>query len=254
MRLLVLSDLHLEFDRTLVIPAEARPDVAVLAGDVWSDERAVKWAEETFACAVVFVPGNHEYYQGEVRRSRRRMAQAARSTKVHVLDDRAVVIDGVRFVGATLWTDYALTGQRELEMAVAARAMTDFRLIRIDAGEGDGPRPFTPADAAALHSHSRRFLDQTLAHRHPGPTVVVTHHLPSPRSIAPRWRGFPLNASFASDLDELIEEHRPALWIHGHTHDSADYRLGDTRVVCNPRGYLPREPNPSFDAGLIVTV
>lgn len=254
MRLLVLSDLHLEFDRALAIPPAARPDVAVLAGDIWSDESAVRWAGETFPCPVVFVPGNHEYYERELRRSRRAMAACARGAKVHVLDDGEVILDGVRFLGATLWTDFALLGDREAAMAAAHRGMTDFRLIRIDDGVGDPPRAFTPADAASLHAASLRFLSASLARPHHGPTVVVTHHLPSSRSVAPRWTGYTLNAAFASDLDRFIEVYRPYLWVHGHTHDSFDYQIGETRVVCNPRGYLPREPNPSFDPGLIVEI
>lgn len=254
MRILVLSDLHLEFDEGLRIPPGARPDVAVLAGDIWSDERGVSWALATFSCPVVYVPGNHEFYGREIGDVRRRLAAAARGTRVHVLDDREVIIEGVRFVGSTLWTDFALDGDRARAMAAAHLGMTDFRLVRIDDRVGDGPRPFTPADAAALHGAARRFLEQALARPHPGPTVVVTHHLPSSRSIAARWKGYILNGAFASNLDELLERHRPALWIHGHTHDSLDYRIGPTRVVCNPRGYLPREPNLGFDPGLVVEV
>jgi len=106
-----------------------------------------------------------------------------------------------------------------------------------------------------MHVASRRFLESALrpdadstlrAH------VVVTHHAPAAASIAPRFVGKPLNAAFASRLDDLIENGRPSLWVHGHTHSSFDYRLGQTRVLCNPRGY-PGE-NPYFQPGLVVEV
>ena len=254
MRILILSDLHLEFDSSLQIPRSARPDVVVLAGDIWSDDGAVTWAGEQFDCPVVFVAGNHEYYDREMNAVRRHIARSCRDTRVHFLDDRQVVIDGVRFLGSTLWTDFELGGDKVRALQAAQAGMTDFRLIRVDERAGDGARLLTAADTATLHAQGRLFLERELAARHDGPTVVVTHHLPSPRSVAPRWAGYLLNAAFASDLDELIERHRPALWIHGHTHDSCDYQLGDTRVVCNPRGYVPHEPNPRFDPGLVISL
>lgn len=82
--------------------------------------------------------------------------------------------------------------------------------------------------------------------------MVLTHYLPSRHSIAPRWRSSPLNAFFLCDLTSLIAEKQPALWVHGHTHDSIDYRIGDTRVLCNPFGYAHHEENPAFDHSLRV--
>ena len=116
-------------------------------------------------------------------------------------------------------------------------------------------RPFRPEEALGLHHASRRFLERALLERDPPavrgrPHVVVTHHAPSPGSVAPAYAGHPLNPAFASDLDALIRAGRPDLWVHGHVHTSFDYRLGATRVVCNPRGY-PGE-NPGFDAGLVI--
>src|SRR5690606_37391535 len=84
------------------------------------------------------------------------------------------------------------------------------------------------------------------------PTVVVTHHLPSAQSVNPKFTGDLLNAAYASDLDQVIEDGRPALWVHGHTHDSCDYQFGDTRVVCNPRGY--DDENAVFDRKLVVEI
>jgi Icc-related predicted phosphoesterase len=102
-----------------------------------------------------------------------------------------------------------------------------------------------------MHQDSRRFIETALK-SDPISTVVVTHHLPHARSVPARFKGDLLNAAYASDLSQVIEEHQPALWVHGHTHDSSDYHVSATRIVCNPRGY--EDENPRFDAGLVVTV
>jgi hypothetical protein len=135
----------------------------------------------------------------------------------------------VRFVGATLWTDFKLFGDaREAESIEACRVVLyDFRKI-------DG----LTADAWKLrHAQSRAFLEDELVGRDNARTVVVTHHLPGWGSVAARFKEDPASAGFATDLAALIEETQPALWIHGHTHDSFDYTIGRTRVLCNPAGY-----------------
>lgn len=112
--------------------------------------------------------------------------------------------------------------------------------------------PFRPEEACSLHLSSCRFIEGVLARPHDGPTVVVSHHAPHPGSVAQRYRGDPLTPAFVSDLSDLMARGRPDLWVHGHTHTSFDYRVGPTRVVCNPRGF-PGE-NDVFDPGLVVEV
>jgi Icc-related predicted phosphoesterase len=102
-----------------------------------------------------------------------------------------------------------------------------------------------------MHQASRLFIDSALK-VDPIKTVVVTHHLPHARSIPSRFHDDLLNAAYASDLSDVIESGRPALWVHGHTHDSCDYQVGDTRIVCNPRGY--DDENMRFDPALTVQV
>jgi Icc-related predicted phosphoesterase len=109
-----------------------------------------------------------------------------------------------------------------------------------------------PVDARQAHQATRRYLESELAKEHDGPTVVVTHHAPSPLSVAPRFLGSPLNPAFASDLTDMIWQYVPDMWIHGHVHDSFDYLLGDTRVIANPRGY--GDENGSFDPMLVVEI
>jgi Icc-related predicted phosphoesterase len=155
-------------------------------------------------------------------------------------------------LGATLWTDFALYGSEprivERAMAIAAQAMVDYRLIRMH-----GSRMLRPLDTLNIHQQQLGWLTQQLAEPTVHATVVITHHLPHPSSVHPKYTGDGLNPSFASDLSALVRE-PVKVWIHGHTHESMDYVVNGTRVVCNPRGYLPQEPNAAFDGGLVVEV
>jgi predicted phosphodiesterase len=253
MKLHVLSDLHLSVSDLARPIADA--DVVVLAGDIARPRDAIPWALG-FGKPVVYVPGNHEFYGSSLDATLAELKSLSRGSAVHVLDDDELLLGGVRFLGSTLWTDMQLYGSgAEGEAAIDAgrRMMRDFARIRASAA---GDALFTPADAMARHARHRAWLEQRLATRHAGPTVVVTHHAPSPRSIAERFAGSPLNACFVSDAEALLAGERVALWVHGHTHDSFDYTLNGTRVVCNPRGYAKDgvNENARFDAGLVVQV
>jgi hypothetical protein len=166
------------------------------------------------------------------------------------LNNGAFELGGIRFLGATLWTDFKLHGEVEAWFArqSAKRQMEDFASIR------NGGRRFTSEDSVVLHESSKAWLTGELERNFAGPTVVVTHHLPAANSVAKRYANDPLNPAFASRLENIIEKYRPDLWIHGHTHVPCDYELFDTRIVCNPRGY-PRETSDSeFRPGLLVEV
>ena len=115
---------------------------------------------------------------------------------------------------------------------------------------------FSPEDSAALFGRHSGWLDDRLAVAHDGPTVVITHHAPSPKSIHPRFAGSLVNACFVSDAEHLVGADRAQLWIHGHTHDSFDYVVNGCRIVCNPRGYAKAgvNENPRFDPDLMVEV
>ncbi len=259
MKLWIISDLHLEFERWLP-PLGCIPDadVCVVAGDVLNGvANSVHYvaAEVAPHMPVVLVAGNHEFYGNSVLEGLEwgRIA-ADKHDRVHLLENGVAVIGGVRFVGTTLWTDYALDGTAPEDvawaMALAEGQLNDHRQIAwrtLPAYQG-----FPPKRAQELHQRSRGFLERTLAEPFGGPTVVVTHHAPHPGSVNRRWKGSALNACFASDLSDLIEARRPELWVHGHMHDSADYRVGETRVVCNPKGY--HGENPTFEPGLVLEV
>lgn len=265
MRIGVLSDLHLEF-RDFDPPAALRSaDVIVLAGDIHNGVAALHWARRSFPDqAIVQVAGNHEFFGARHDVLLAEMRRVARRLGISFLENDAVVLDGVQFIGATMWTDYELftVPSRPLQLAPAAamalmqRRLMDYALIRWrPERETDAPdeRLLTPADTVALHRRSRAWLARELDRPFDGPRVVVTHHLPSWRSVAPRFLQAPSNAAFASDLDELFGP--VALWVHGHTHHSFDYRAGGTRIVANPRGYPLKDggfENPGFTPDLLV--
>jgi predicted phosphodiesterase len=252
LRLHILSDLHLgrgEFEAPAV-----DADVVILAGDVARPYQAISFGTR-FSQPVLFVAGNHEFYGGSIGGVRGELKQLAAGTNVSVLDCDQAVIGGVRFLGATLWTDFDLYGdaRRKASMDEALRWVRDFTRIRRDE---EPAAPFTPEDSADLFRTHAGWLAARLAEPHPGPTVVITHHSPSPGSIHPRFADSPLNPCFVSDAEHLLAGGRAALWIHGHTHDSFDYLRNGTRIVCNPRGYAQDgiNENPLFDPMFTVDV
>ncbi len=266
MKIRVLSDLHLEF--TDWTPPAVDADIVVLPGDIHAGVKDIAWARRHFRLTpVIYVPGNHEYYGEDLSEHIEAMLQEGRKRGVDVLDGDALVLGGVRFLGATLWTDYAIDANSrpaaiEQESLYAREAMENFHVIR-----NNGNGSLLPREVLVIHLSRVAWLQAKLKEPFAGSTVVVNHHAPSPRSIARQFHGSQLNASFVSDLTRLMgrprirqsqsTRHRPvmpALWIHGHTHNSLNYIECETRIVCTARGYSPYEPNPDFDPALAVEV
>lgn len=243
MRLWIVSDLHLSprelRGRELPFGDIPEADVAVIAGDAVDEgNEGLVWIADAIRrhMRVVFVMGNHDYYGQAIDSGNEWARRVAERFDIDLLIDDSTVLDDVRFVGGTLWTDYDLYGEAERVYALmeAQRGMSDH--VSIDLEEGNMQR-FKPRHARELHLRTRQYIDDALAEPFDGTTVVVTHHCPHPNSIAPQFRGHRLTPAFCSDLSDLIERRQPDLWIHGHTHTSFDYTVGRTRVVCNPRGY-----------------
>jgi len=259
MRLLILSDLHLEQWRGPTLSVEltmSRPDAVILAGDIHNGASAVSWAEENFhELPVLYVHGNHEAYGSDIESAQCETAAACAATgNVHFLNSSEYRIDDVRFLGTTLWTDFNLFGSqnRSLSMKASEDVLADYKRIRLGA---DGSRMLCPADTAGIHAEQRAWLEKKLDEPFSGKTVVVTHMSPSPNSVAPRYEKDLVSGAFASNLDALVT--KADVWVHGHTHDSFDYTIGKCRVVCNPRGYLLRSgvgENPQFDPNFIVEI
>lgn len=238
MRIAYASDLHLEFgcDLAALLPTAPEADALVLAGDLETDPIRLAWqlrrVRAQVATPIILVLGNHEFYGHDFPGMLARYRQALHDIPhVHLLEREVLTLAGVRFVGATLWTDFAggrHTRACELEM-------TDFRVIT-DSVTG---QPITAARIIRAHKESWEWLTCTLAEDVGGPTVVVTHHAPSFRSNPPRFAGSAIAGGFCSDKDEVLQALPcpPVAWIHGHLHDPADYAIGATRILCHPWGY-----------------
>jgi len=249
MKLHILSDLHLEFGP--FDPPKTAADVVILAGDIHVKGHGVQWAKDTFECPVIYVPGNHEYYGSNMGSALRKMRECAAGSNVHVLSDDAVTIGDVRFIGATLWTDYRITGNQPLAMFDAMQMISDFKKIR-----DESYRRITPPHISNKHRQSKIFI-QDEVYEHTGKKiVVVSHHAPSRLSIHPRYLGTSshLNAAYASDLTYAFDWDSINLWVHGHTHDNSDYNMSNCRVLCNPRGYAGSDVNEDFISDLVVDV
>jgi predicted phosphodiesterase len=241
----VVSDLHLEFlsteeGRELLRRRFSEDDGAtavVLAGDVGvptgrrrrSFEGALEFLSMRYP-AVLYVPGNHEFYGTRAADGLEKIRRIVRlHPKVTLLEPGVEARWGDRrVVGATLWFQER-RGYEQL-----AGMLSDFSAIT----------DFVPWVFEQNRAHVA-WLNEVVREG----DIVVTHHLPAPGSVAPRFQGDELNAFFLCDMTPLIEERRPAVWVHGHTHDPCRYTLGDTTVLCNPVGYQGEE-NPAFDAGL----
>jgi Icc-related predicted phosphoesterase len=244
MKLHILSDLHTEFAD--FSPPETGANVVILAGDIGAGLGGIEWAARQFPDQpVIYVPGNHEYYGQDITLVDVLRKQSPEN--IHVLNNDAIVLNGVRFLGSTLWTDFRLNGESEAWYARqwARRSMEDFAAIKL------GGRSFTPEVSVGLHDASRAWIASQLATHFDGPSVVVTHHLPAAMSVAKRYENDPLIPAFASRLEDVIERYQPDLWIHGHTHEPCDYELFGTRVVCNPRGYPREKRGTAFNPGLV---
>jgi Icc-related predicted phosphoesterase len=245
----ILCDLHVEFGN--FVPPVVGADVVVLAGDVHVKNRGLQWIfDQNFEVPVLYVLGNHEFYNDKFPGLIDELKRDAEGTNVHVLENDSVEIGGFRFFGCTLWSDMKLFGDPGVASVFAADAMNDYRLIR----NSKVSRRLQPSDTIFRHSGSVKKLREFLESGDPERSIVVTHHAPSIQSIADRYRRDHLSAAFASNMEEFILEHQPRLWIHGHTHESYDYRVGKTRVICNPRGYASTEENKGFRLDFTVEI
>ena len=230
MRLQILSDVHLEFGD--YEPEQPNVDAVVLAGDIHVRRNAIPWIKKHFYdVPVIYVAGNHEFYGSSVSGLFQDLKAATESSNIAVLENESAQIGDITFLGCTLWTDFQLLSNASEAMLAAGKTMGDFNLIR---GRADW---FQPEDSVKLHHESVRWLKNALGKCNPQKTVVVTHHAPSAKSIPPYHVGSILNAAFASALDEFVQASGVPLWIHGHTHHCVDYKIGNTRIFSNQRGY-----------------
>ena len=249
MKIGIMSDIHLEFG-----PYEGEipeVDVMVLAGDIATarmlrgifpgdapsyvapDKEQYTW--EFFelvrhkAEVVIYVAGNHEYYGMEFGKANRELALFCATWGFYFLNKEEVLINGVPFRGATLWTDPG-------DPFLVQNRMSDYSRIKFK--DGNRYRKLRVTDTVREHDLAKNFIfDGAL-----DDAIIVTHHLPAKQCIPPMYRMDRLNAGYYTDLEELIRCHRPRFWLHGHTHEKVDVEVGVTRIIANPRGYYGHEP------------
>ena len=236
MRIQIISDVHSEFHqdggRSFACSLDTTGvDVLVVAGDLGL--MGFNLPILRGLCAryphVVFVLGNHEFY-GHSREQVLRLCDQAKGQlrNLHPLENATVTIEGQRFVGSTLWFPDSHEARGRQNLLNDYTQIQDFETW-----------------VYGLNQHSIQYLSDTVC----STDVVVTHHIPTFQGVAAKWRGSPLNHYFVCPLDALIQARQPRLWIFGHTHESHDSQMGQTRLVCNPFGYLRQEENPAFDWG-----
>ncbi len=247
MKIHLLSDIHLEFEA--FIPPKLDADVVVLAGDIHVGLEGIEWARSTFAdTPVIYVLGNHEYYDSNMQKLFLEIKAAAANTNVHVLDNDAITIGSTQFFGCTLWTDFNLRGESQSAKNLATRYINDYDSIYY----GPSNRVLRTLDTHAKHVKSLNWLKKRLSQTS-NQSVVITHHAPSAKSLPHKFVNEEFEAAYASSLDYLVRESNAALWCHGHIHTSSDYILGKTRVICNPRGYSDHQ-NPEFNPQMIIEI
>jgi len=265
MKIKVVSDLHLEFS-DINIKNDEGCDVLILSGDIMVAQDLHDHPEMDYGMYsnvnladlgrrqatalrfrdflkrvsfqfphVVYVAGNHEFYHGKFVQSLVDLRNAcAKFPNVYFLERDTKEIDDVVFIGATLWTD--CNKGDPLTLHALTDLMNDFRIIRHD---GHGYTKLRPAHIMHRHQQTLAYFKSVLTDLKDRKVVIVGHHSPSHQSVHPQYANDKLmNGGYHSDLSEFILDHpQIKLWTHGHTHHPFDYMIGETRVVCNPRGY-----------------
>lgn len=248
MRLLVMSDLHLEFS-PLSLSELPHPDaynIVVLAGDTNVKGRSAGWASTQFVKPVVMIAGNHESYDVTLQKALRTMKEEA-APHVNVLEQQTLEHEGVRFLGCTAWSDFSATGNAPLAAVQANALLNDYRCIRLEPTY----RRLRPQDTQLIARQSREWLNSELSQPFSGKTAVVTHHPPL-LELIPNWGTSPHSQSiFGNDWRELLKL-KIDLWIFGHTHQPVDRVIEHTRFLSNPRGYPNEEIN--FKPDLVITI
>jgi Icc-related predicted phosphoesterase len=273
MKIHPISDLHLEFGYQ-TLPGG---DVLILAGDM-AETRSITRAARSinakklsnripgaFPCwdffeyecckyeKVFYVLGNHEHYHGYLHKSFEEL-NAILPSNITLLEDQCEEYKGVLFVGSTLWTD--CNKADPITLFDLKQGMNDFRIIQHYYANRGVYHKLTPEYTVSVHKTTLEYLKNTLENNKDKPVVVITHHAPSKLSTHLQYlNDYHMNGGYSSDLSNFILDHENIkLWIHGHTHDRFDYNIGNTRIVCNPRGYLGHEDNSQFDPNRTIEI
>lgn len=248
MRIYILSDLHLEFGDFK--PPDLNIDVLILAGDIHVESGGIDWAKKYFKdIPVIYVLGNHEYYGSSLPQHLGFLKKLTAGSNIHVLENESIQIQDVQFLCCSLWTDFNLCGNARSAKNMATRYLSDYEAIKYGASKKD----IKSSDILKQHQRSMAWLSQELKIDSKGKRVIVTHHAPSAKSLPDDFGDNVINAAYASHLDEIVNQSNADLWIHGHIHTHKDYMIGNTRIVCNPRGYIDA-PNKQFIPNFVVNL
>lgn len=262
MKIQYASDIHIEFGKISIRRNHLVGDILVLGGDIAASPLMfAEYIQKLHTdMPIIYVLGNHEYYShvwGEKTIDLYRWGiERAQLNNVFLLENESIVIRGIRFIGATLWTDF-LNGAHG---PASEKIVRDFAAIRPpkdnqDSLSQDSTR-LSWKNVSKTFMDSKRYLEEELSKPFKGPTIVVTHHTPSLQSNPAEHHDSPVVGAFCNNLDEWIKgfgNQSPELWIHGHTHHCVDYQIGKTRVLSNQRGYSPGEI-PEFDFSKFVEI
>jgi len=265
MKIKLVSDLHLEFS-DINIKNDEGCDILILSGDIMvaqdlhdhphmdygmysnvnladlgrRQQTALRFRDFLKRVSfqfphVIYVAGNHEFYHGKWHQTLTTLSnECAKYPNIYFLENGYKKIDDIIFVGGTLWTD--MNRSDPLTLHSVRDMMNDFRLIR---KEYEGYTALKPADTVYRHRDTLNFIEKTIADKPNDKFVVVGHHSPSNLSVHENYKNdYLMNGAYRSDLSNFILDHpQIKLWTHGHTHHPFDYVIGETRIVCNPRGY-----------------
>lgn len=258
MKIKVWSDLHLEFrdhqfDHIHIEHPDDKETTLLLAGDIGLGMGARPFVEEM--CKhfkhVLLICGNHEYYHqpdfNKVNEDWQKYELEEAPKNFNFLYNDWRLLDGVRFLGGSMWTDF--NDGDPISMGAAHRIMNDYADIKC------GGMPITPHFTMREHDRFMDFLIAKFDEPFDGPTVVMSHHSPGNELKRRGHRGDRIGSAYFADIEEVIGNHNKVkLWVHGHTHRNWDYMINETRVICNPYGYWGHATNKEFDRALIVEV
>lgn len=246
MKIQIVSDLHQEFGFNEISFDEA--DVVIFAGDTNLGTKGIDWIKSKIKNKpVIYILGNHEYYKGSYPKTLNKIKDSAKDSNIFVLENESVDIDGVRFHGTTLWTDFSIFGNPVKYGMICQQEMNDYKLIRRDPSYSK----MRSMDIFKIFQLSKLWLEESLQNSTASKNIVITHHAPSIKSVPDQYKNDPVTSAYASNLEEFIMTYQPLYWIHGHIHTPSNYFIGKTNVICNPHGYIDEKYN-GFDKNLIL--
>ena len=249
--MLQMSDLHIEFGEYKFNCDITNVDVAVFNGDIGVGIKGAEWLIGLeLGIPVIYILGNHEYYKKTHPSLIDKIRKLTKNTNVYLLENNSLTIDNTTFHGCTLWTDFNVfgIGSQIASMTKCGNVMNDYRLIKTLPNY----RKLRPIDTLNIHSKSIKWLSESINNSSSKYNVVCTHHAPSLKSCLEHYKNDLTSGGYVSDLESFIMKHSINIWVHGHLHNSSDYYVGDTRVLCNPRGYVGHELNPQFNESHII--